>query len=244
VAYAWVTLDGEDMGLYTNVETPGTAWMERTFGRDDGRLYEGGYPYYPESWDHADFFPHEARNFELETGEDVDHADVIAIADVVDAPGPGWDARADALVDLDALARFEVVEAWVGQWDGYTYAVNNSRVYVHPADGRARIVPSGLDWTFNDYGVDWSTPVSALGVACHADTACLARVRAAVDPVCDAIDGAGLVARFDEQAALIAPFVAADPRKEVDEHVLDAEQEAMRAWLGARSARVRGALGD
>ena len=78
-AYAWVRVNGEDYGLYLLLELPDQeAWLDRTYGGHDGRVYEGGYPYYPESWDHADFSVREAGYFQLEAGEDVANSDVMA----------------------------------------------------------------------------------------------------------------------------------------------------------------------
>lgn len=238
VGYAWVTLNGDAYGLYANIETPSKPWIERLFGTEDGNLYEGGYPYYPESYTHADFSNEEAGNFNLESGEDVATADTKAVAAQVQAKGADWDTRVGALVDLEEYAKFQVAEAWVGQWDGYAFASNNYRVYF-PADGSGmKMVPSGLDWTFTDYGSDWAHAASPLGARCQADSVCEARFAQAAIDVTTAVDAADLGALLDVNAEMIRPYIEDDPRKELQIGSLDKAHETMRTWIRGRSEKV------
>ncbi len=238
VGYAWVTVNDEPYGLYANVETPAKPWMERVFGTREGNLYEGGYPYYPESWDHADFSSDEAANFNLESGIDVANADTLAVAAEVQARGADWDTRVGALVDLDEYVRFQILEAWVGQWDGYAFASNNYRVYF-PTDGTGmQMVPSGLDWTFTDYGSDWTQAAAPLGLRCQADATCRDRFAQGALDVTNAIEAADILTLLNTNAEMIRPYVEDDPRKELSINSLDNAQDLMRAWVSGRSAKV------
>jgi hypothetical protein len=244
IGYAWVTVNGEDYGLYLNLETVDDRWGERMFGHDEGRVYEGGYPYYPESYTHADFVMREVENFELETGDDVQWADLSPIAAAVRGSDEAFDEAASPYADLDEYARFQVGESWVGQWDGYAFASNNFRVYVDAGgDELMRMLPSGLDWTFTDYASNWGNSTMPLGRSCQASEACNARMLAAVDQVCDAVDGGDLLTRFDALQALLAPYIEADPRKELRMNRLASEQAAMREWIEGRSVKIRKAYG-
>ena len=99
-------------------------------------------------------------------------------------------------------------EVWVGHWDGYVFAMNNSRLYVAP-DGRVQILPSGLDWTFQDWA-SWGSPGSALGQPCFSDAACKDRLRAAADRICGGLDEGALLAEFDRLQALIETYMDQD----------------------------------
>lgn len=239
VGYAWVTVNGEDYGLYTNVETADRDYLERNVGHRDGNLYEGGYPYYPDSWDHADFSAAEIDNFQLETGTDLAYADLEAVLAAMGSPPDTLDAELGAVVDLDQYARYQILESWAGQWDGYAFASNNFRVYVdHGGDEKLRMVPTGLDYCFTDYGGKMFRASSPLGAKCQADATCNARFDTVIDQTLADVDAAGLEALMDEAAALTRPYVEDDPRNAIDERNLDASLEVMRTWIQTRSGKV------
>lgn len=239
VGYAWVTVNGEDYGLYSNVETADRDYLERNFGQRDGNLYEGGYPYYPDSWDHADFSTAEVDHFELESGTDVADADLEAVVTAMASPAETMDADLGAVVDLDQYARFQILESWTGQWDGYAFASNNFRVYVdHGGDEKLRMVPTGLDFCFTEYGGRMFRATSPLGVACQRNPTCNARFSAVLADTLAAVDAADLEGLMDQAAALTRPYVEADPRNVIDEANLDASIETMRTWVRTRSGKV------
>lgn len=246
VGYAWVTVNGDVYGLYANVELPCKGWMAREFGATDGRAYEGGYPNYPESYAHADFKPKESINFDLEVGGDVENEDVIEAAVEVSTAGDDWDDRVSEHIDLDEYTRFQMMEAWVGQWDGYAFASasNNYRVWVDTdGDGLIRFVPSGLDWTFTDY-VSWDSSHSPVGKPCTADTTCRARYSAQVVDMLDSIDTDELEALHQEAWALIQDYVAEDPRKVSTTGTITKAQDEVTTWIATRSDSVEGWYGS
>ncbi|MFN7142642.1 MAG: CotH kinase family protein [Myxococcota bacterium] len=235
VSYVRLTVNGEDYGLYAHVEAHDDVWMDRTFGdQGAGRLYEGGYPHWPESYAHADFLDGEVQNFDLEEGEDVAWADLLAATtQIADRASPGWYDRVDPLLELDAFTRFVAAEAWIGQWDGYAYVSNNFRVYVD-GNGRSELVMSGLDWTFTE-GADWGNPSAPLVLACRADADCAARLDAAVAETCEGLDADALLAERDRLWALIEADVLTDPRRPMRIEQVREEQTWLDQWLRDRS---------
>ncbi len=237
VGYAWVTVNGVDYGLYANVESQDKDYLERNFGSREGNLYEGGYPEYPDSWDHADFTAGEAHNFQLETGVDLAWSDMDAVVAALAAED--LEPALAAVVDLDAYASYQIAESWTGQWDGYAFASNNFRVYVdHGGTGLVHMVPTGLDYCFTSYGGRMSRAAAPLGAGCQRDEACRAHFAAVSDQVLADIDAAGLEALMDEAVALTRPYVEDDPRNFIDERGLDASIEVMRTWIRGRSGAV------
>ena len=49
-AYAKVTVNGVNLGVYSHVETVRKSFLRRAFGTDDGTLYEGPYVDFYEGW--------------------------------------------------------------------------------------------------------------------------------------------------------------------------------------------------
>lgn len=240
-SYAWVSVETngttQDYGLYVILETWNGDWMEENFGDREGRIYEGGYPYYPESWSHADLNRREAQNFELEYGDDVANADVIAAAQVLATP-ENWDSNASTVIDLDRYALYHVSEIWVGHWDGYVFATNNFRLRASP-DNRIQILPSGLDWTFQDWAT-WTSSRSALGAKCTQDPNCFERLRLAATQLCNTLDTDALLSEFDRLQDLITPYTTTDPRAEYQAAQLPRSQAAMRRWISERCTTVLG----
>ena len=60
-AYARVTVNGRNLGVYSHVETVRKSFLRRAFGTDDGTLYEGPYVDFYEGW---------VGSFERKTGND------------------------------------------------------------------------------------------------------------------------------------------------------------------------------
>lgn len=239
VGYAWVTLNDEAYGLYSHVETTSKGWMDLNFGTREGRVYEGGYPLYPASYDHADFRPNEARNFDLEVGDDVGNEDVVAAAEQVSDNADDWDGRVDEVIDLDQYARFHVTEAWVGQWDGYAFASasNNYRVWVDE-DDRVSFVPSGMDYTFLSYASDWRRGNAPVASGCSRDEACAARQVAAAVEVCAAIDAADLQSLREEAWGLVQSYAEEDPRNSTTANRMARAQEDTDEWIAGRSTEI------
>lgn len=248
VGYAWITVNGEPYGLYAHVETPDGDWMERTLGSTTGRVYEGGYPYYPESYAHADFDEGDSHNFDLEVGESDDYAELDVATDAIAGPDDAtWDDQVSRYLDLDQYALFQVTEAWVGQWDGYAFAVdsNNYRIWVDVGgDERIRFVPSGLDWAFTDYAESWSRSRSPVGRPCQQSDVCRQRFATAAAHLTQVVDPDTLVALHAEAWSLILPFVEEDPRRITDLDSITAEQAIVDRWITDRTDEIIAWYGD
>lgn len=247
VGWLWVRVNGEDFGLYSNVEAMDQLFLERRYAEPDGNLYDGDYSLAPDwsSYTFVDFNTSAQDLFDLDEGEDVGRADIHAVTEALDAVARGEGAFGElvgAKVDLDHHTRMMAVEFWAGQYDGYTNNSNNYRVYFDPADGLVRMSPWDHDWAFYD-----ATPLSpALGrisIACWYDADCNAMFRAAVTEVCQTVAGLGLRAQVDRATELVNPYVAADPRKEVSADTAIAYQEALRAWISGRPATLAATYG-
>lgn len=122
---ARVLVNGEYLGLYTNIERIDHEYLERHFDDPDGNLYQGG--------------------AELKTNEDVGD-----ISDLVFLQSAGTVEEIEALVDLDQAIAEWATEAMVPAMDNYWAGVEiNYYLYDHPTRGFVYL-PYDLDLSFGD----------------------------------------------------------------------------------------------
>ena len=138
VGFAAVTVNGEPLGVYANVESIKKPFLARMFGADGGGLYEGTV---------ADLVPGSLAKLEVET-HDRFHPRLEELARLLAADGPLDLDAVGRLVDIEAFLSFQAVEALIGMWDGYTSNQNNFFVHVPADDGPITFIPWGADSAF------------------------------------------------------------------------------------------------
>ena len=138
-AYAKVTVNGENLGIYSHVETMRPPLLKRAFGNSDGPLYEGTVVDFYENWENS---------FEHKRGDDArGRAQINALIDLL-ADRKTTEADIGALVDLESFYKFWATEGLVGFWDGYSGNKNNFFVYLNPEDNKFHFIPWGMDSIF------------------------------------------------------------------------------------------------
>lgn len=138
-AYAKVTVNGKNLGIYSHVETFRRPLLERAFANSDGPLYEGTVVDFYEEWENS---------FEHKRGDDArGRAHINALIDVLADPKT-TEVDIGELVDLDSFYRFWAIEGLVGFWDGYSGNKNNFFAYLNPEDNKFYFLPWGMDSIF------------------------------------------------------------------------------------------------
>lgn len=227
--YAYLRVNGEDYGLYLNVETLDDVSLPRWFDTTQ-HLYEG-------EWS-ADVAPGGAGAFDVDEGSETDLGDLEAlIAAVNDAGPPGFTDRVVSVADLEQMTRMWAVEKYVGHWDGYSgfdSPNHPNNFYLHSdVSGVFTILPWGTDQAW-DMRIDFGGQSGILFDQCLADLTCAALFREAVLSARTTIAGLGLDGLANGLAAQLAPWQAADPRREYTvEEIADAVA-ATRAFIDAR----------
>jgi len=161
--FAHVTVNGEDLGVYTNVESVDKALMQRLFGNSNGILYEG----------YAGDLTAEqsARIVEKSGGKDQNRDRIKELTALLAAPGPVSLAKVRDYVELDSFLKLWVSEVLIGHWDSYSGNRNNYYVYQDAKTQKLNFLPWGPDSVFNDPGPFISRPVpksvKAVGVLCR-----------------------------------------------------------------------------
>ena len=156
--FATVRVNGEDLGLYVQVESIKTSFLERNFTDPTGNLYEGTI---------SDFRPQWRGTFEKKTNEDQRNwSDIDTVVDALQDPSPAGLEALSEIIDIDRFYTFWALEVLVGHWDGYAGNRNNFYFYREP-DSRFIFVPWGTDQVFTTIDSPFDQFRSPPSVAAH-----------------------------------------------------------------------------
>ncbi|MFT4976161.1 MAG: spore coat protein CotH [Myxococcota bacterium] len=234
---AQVTVNGEDLGIYVNVEPLKEPLIARHFERADGNLYEGTLSDFREGW---------TGTLEKKTNEDEDDwSDIEALVEAASADDGALLDELSAVLDLDQFFSFWAMEALTQHGDGYAGNTNNFYLYADPSDGRFRFLPWGVDMTLGVWEADEAGPGV---VSVYANSTLTHRLYALPEGrqryedalrglLSEAWDEDRIFERIDTMAALIEPELSEREWRRVS-----SELEDVRALVDARRAGLAGAL--
>lgn len=137
-SFAAVTVNGQYLGIYSNVESVRKPMLRASFGNDSGKLYEGTL---------TDLYPKSIDWFEAKTKEDADRIELRQLSELLYSEDLSVEKVAE-LVDLDSFLRYWAVESLINFWDGYTQNQNNFFMYANPTDSKFYFMPWGADSCF------------------------------------------------------------------------------------------------
>ncbi len=233
--YAYVRINGAGYGLYLNLEHYDDVSLKRIFaGAKSRHLYEP-----------ADYFvdvePGRARDFEIDEGDEEDVSDLEALIAAVDDP----DSDLSQVADLDEMTRMWAVEQFIGHWDGYSVSGRPWQVnYFLRSDknGRFSMLPWGIDQAF------WvAFPLFSGGglltLRCRADSACQAKLDAALAQTLSTAGAIQIGRRLDALAATISPWLGCPSAAPVTESEWAGAVLGVRYFIAARRLDVADYLG-
>ena len=238
---AQVTINGEDYGIYANVETPDENFMARVFGAKGTSLYEvhGGGSWLPGSdsrWE---------TDVAAPGAPDGKRPDLALLFQAVAAA-----SDATLLADLDKhlhtkqWLRFSAAEAVTGHYDGYAFGAHTHNYFMAgDTSGKFSLVPWSTDTTFS------GTPNAAVPHAevvlsrCRQSAACWDAYKAEVNSVLPAFEALDLVALATKWNSQIDALQRADPKREHSIAGYENATKALYVWIEQRPNVVRGQLG-
>jgi len=244
--FAWVRLDGEDFGLYLNLENLDKVNLERWFGVfvEPQHLYEG------ESG--VDVEPGREGEFEVDEGDEADRSDLKALVASANASiGPGWADQVSSRIDLEEMTRMWAVEKYVGHWDGYSgeEAVgrpNNYYLYSDP-EGRFQMLPWGTDNTWEPAKhPDFEGDAGLLFDDCEADPECEDLYRRALREVGKVAAGLDLDSLAAGLAERLEPWQLLEQSNDRHEHDMAAIANAVdevREYIADRPGELLDFIG-
>ncbi|MDE2641792.1 MAG: CotH kinase family protein [Verrucomicrobiota bacterium] len=153
-AFAKVTVNGKNIGIYSHVESIRKPLLARGFGNDAGTLYEGTV---------ADFYEDWEGSLEHKRGDDkLGREKIRQLIQLLESEEASEEAIG-RFVDLDSFYRFWAIEGLLGFWDGYSGNANNFFIYLNPKTDRFHFIPWGADALFRKRSMlnfDFRAPVS------------------------------------------------------------------------------------
>jgi hypothetical protein len=228
--YVRLKVDGQDQGLYLNVETIDARFLDRVFHDSHGVLYEAAYG--------VDLREGDEQKFELDEGADPNRARLTSLIHAVHTPGDGVFYGGAAQVDTASFLSMMAAAVTLADWDNY-YAANNYRIYWNPSTRQWHFIPTGLDQTFTS---DSTTVFGGGGVLfqkCLASDRCTNDYARAVREVSGRFERLALQTRMDALLSVIDEPSRVDPKRPYDDATMRTAREAMRTFIDRQPAQVR-----
>ena len=226
-AYANVTVNGQDLGIYAHVERIHRPFLKREFGNDDGVLYEGTA---------VDFYPGWLGSFEHKLGSDeIGRKKIQKLIDVLNNPNDNIESLIGELVDLESFYAFWAMEGLLGFWDGYSGNRNNFFIYLNPKTDKFHFIPWGADSMFERYSPirdDRRDPVSVKTQGLISNR--LYQLKSGRQRYQNALEGimaqnwsdTALLAETERIQALVKPYLAVG-----DEYESNYNQDEASGWI-------------
>jgi hypothetical protein len=242
--YAFLRVNGEDYGVYLNIETLDDLAMEKrfedAFQEPPQHLYEGESGH--------DVLPGEAFEFEVDEGEEAERSDLEAlIAAVNSEAGPEWLPQVTTVADLREMTRMWAVDKYAGFWDGYAgqegaSQPNNYYLYSDPL-GVFQMFPWGTDETWERH-LSFDGPAGVMFTRCLADPGCAAMYREALFEARQAVAGLDLDQLAAQTAARLQPWQQLEgSRREYSAAEIAEGVAQARAFIAARRGELAAWLG-
>lgn len=141
--FARVTVNGAAAGLYIAVEPIDAAFVEKSYGKPVGNLYEFAGEYFA-SW----ALPRVKRHLETFSGDFSLH-DITNVMDTIEPAKAGDVVPLVNLIDNPSIMNFWATEILLAHWDGLMESATNSYIYFGGSDGKMRAIPWGTDYILN-----------------------------------------------------------------------------------------------
>lgn len=160
-SYVWVTVNGEDWGLFLAIEEPEHAFAKRNFGSRYGDLYKPDYRSLNEenadlALKYIDDDPESYDNVFRNAKFDVSKADQERLIRALKALETG-DGLEEA-VNVDEILRYFTVQVFVMNWDSYIgYTGHN--YFLYEEDGQISILPWDYNLAFGTYALGMTNPL-------------------------------------------------------------------------------------
>ncbi len=256
-AYAKVTVNGENLGIYSHVETFRRPLLKRAFANSNGPLYEGTVVDFYEEWENS---------FEHKRGDDArGRAHINALIDVLANP-KATEADIGELVDLDAFYRFWAIEGLVGFWDGYSGNKNNFFAYLNPEDNKFYFLPWGMDSIFTkmsklEFMNDRRAPISVKtqGLIAYKlyqfETGRQRYAKVLTEILDNHWNTSELLATLDKAAVMVEPHLVSAQRvieedwgggwgKDLKKPTFESELEAVRDFIRNRKSDIQAEIAN
>lgn len=160
-SYTWVTVNGEDRGLFLAVEEPEEAFARRNYGSRYGQLYKPDYRSLKEenadvALCYIDDDPGSYDNIFRNGKFPASDRDRQRVVDALEVLSTGRDL--ETAVNVDEVLRYFTVQSFVVNLDGYL-GKNGHNYFLYEEDGVLSILPWDYNLAFGTYSLGMPDPV-------------------------------------------------------------------------------------
>jgi hypothetical protein len=232
--HATVTMNGQLLGLYSQVEEPRAQMLSRFFTDSSGPQYTIHY---------ADFDPRYLTGFDPQSGPD-DRTLINNLTQALTLAPPATAMAAAAMyTNMHEFNRYWALMVITGHWGAWPYAAiaepvgANAGTYADPTTKQLFFIPEGTDDTFATADYDFIGLLrSKLPETCVQVPSCYQDFVNQVWEILGKLEDLNWVAENDKIAASIAPLIPMDTRKPYTDADVAMAQQQMRYFVTGRRA--------
>lgn len=167
-SYVWVTVNGEDWGLFLAVEEPEEAFARRNFGADHGMLYKPDYRSLEETNNdvalkYTTDNPEDYDNIFRHAKFDCTESDKQRLIQALKVLTEGQGTEAESAVNVDEVLRYFTVQVFVVNLDSYLGKTGHN-YFLYEEDGVISILPWDYNLAFATYSLGMPDPVNDAGL--------------------------------------------------------------------------------
>jgi hypothetical protein len=156
-AYATISVEGEQLGLYVQVEQVDKTFLKRHFADNDFNLYKTDDNGATMEYRGEDKESYRAE-YELQTNEKTDDwSRMISMLQLLNtAPDESFNEDLDPWIDFTSAARLQAFYMVLSNFDSYTGSGRNFYLYDEELSGRFYMLPWDLNEAFGAYSNNWN----------------------------------------------------------------------------------------
>ena len=221
--YAWLSINGEAVGLYLLMEPMSDPIFQATWFQPGGVLYWGQKA--------TDVNNDGVGKFIHRAGQDEGKARLKALVSSLDAIGDDdVYTKVNQLVDMERYLRFAAVEIMAGVRRGYVNGRRNFAIYQDPSDDRWSFLPRELPRTMRE-GFDALTTKSRIHAFCMKDQACRFKLGDEFTALMQRIDDVNLVDKILLSKPFLLDMAALDTRIEFTQEEVEQSIDATASFI-------------
>lgn len=162
VNYTWVTVNGEDWGLFLGVEEPEESFARRNYGRNYGQLYKPDYQWLSDenndvaliyTTDEIEDYNNIFRNAKFNPTK-ADKRRVINALKIL-----GSKENLEQAIQIDSVLRYFVVQVFVVNMDSYLGHTGHN-YFLYEKDGLLSMLPWDYNLAFATYSLGMPNPIN------------------------------------------------------------------------------------
>ena len=163
-SYVWVTVNGEDWGLFLATEEPEEAFARRNFGADYGKLYKPDYRSLEEenndvALKYTSDDPADYDNIFRNAKFDVSDADRQRLIGSLKILSEAEGKQLETAVNVDEVLRYFTVQVFTVNLDSYLGPTGHN-YFLYEEDGIISILPWDYNLAYATYSLGMPEPVN------------------------------------------------------------------------------------